>query len=158
MADLRTKIDKQYGKKNSYQKFNSISAMFGNDYEAAAAFLNANPEDLRKGKVPQELSSKPKEALEKLHATPAGQREKAEAELAVSAGKLLDSSSMLGKAADAQIEYAMRLRRDAVAPLTRLVEAQAEMQNQQLKRLHAIEFVCHGCLLLLPDKDIEPLA
>jgi ribosomal 50S subunit-associated protein YjgA (DUF615 family) len=45
----------------------------------------------------------------------------------------------LGKAADQQIEYAMRLRRDAVAPLTRLVEAQNEMQNQQLQRLHTIE-------------------
>ncbi|MBK8134578.1 MAG: dynamin family protein [Chloroflexi bacterium] len=45
----------------------------------------------------------------------------------------------LGKAADQQIEYSMRLRRDAVAPLTRLVEAQVEMQNQQLQRLHSIE-------------------
>lgn len=45
----------------------------------------------------------------------------------------------LGKAADQQIEYAMRLRRDSVAPLTRLVEAQNEMQNQQLQRLHTIE-------------------
>lgn len=45
----------------------------------------------------------------------------------------------LAKAADQQIEYAMRLRRDAVAPLTRLVEAQSEMQNQQLQRLHSIE-------------------
>lgn len=45
----------------------------------------------------------------------------------------------LGKAADQQIEYAMRLRRDAVAPLTRLVDAQVEMQNQQLQRLHSIE-------------------
>jgi GTP-binding protein EngB required for normal cell division len=45
----------------------------------------------------------------------------------------------LSKAADQQIEYSMRLRRDAVAPLTRLVEAQSDMQDQQLQRLHAIE-------------------
>lgn len=45
----------------------------------------------------------------------------------------------LGKAADQQIEYAMRLRRDAAAPLTRLVEAQAEMHKLQLQRLHSIE-------------------
>lgn len=43
------------------------------------------------------------------------------------------------KAADKQIEYGMRLRREVVAPLTRLVEAQTTTQTEQLNRLQAIE-------------------
>jgi len=42
-------------------------------------------------------------------------------------------------AADAQIDYGMRLRRDVSAPLTRLVEAQVGVQNEQLTRLHSVE-------------------
>lgn len=45
----------------------------------------------------------------------------------------------LQKAAEEQLAYAMRLRHDVTAPLTRLVDAQAELHNQQLMRLHAIE-------------------
>lgn len=50
-----------------------------------------------------------------------------------------DYAKTLQKAADAQLEVAMRLRRDATAPLTRLVDAQAELHNQQLVRLHTVE-------------------
>ncbi|GAB4509044.1 MAG: hypothetical protein OHK0046_03270 [Anaerolineae bacterium] len=42
------------------------------------------------------------------------------------------------KAADKQIEYGMRLRRDVVAPLTRLVEAQTQIQTEQLNKLQQI--------------------
>jgi NhaP-type Na+/H+ and K+/H+ antiporter len=45
----------------------------------------------------------------------------------------------LSKAADKQIEYGMRLRSDAVAPLTRLIEAQTAIQTAQLERLRAAE-------------------
>jgi ribosome biogenesis GTPase A len=38
-------------------------------------------------------------------------------------------------AADAQVDYGMRLRRDTMLPLTRLIEAQTEIHNSQLKRL-----------------------
>lgn len=41
----------------------------------------------------------------------------------------------LTKAADAQIEYSMGLRRQVVQPLTRLVEAQTQIQTDQLNRL-----------------------
>lgn len=43
------------------------------------------------------------------------------------------------RATDKQIEYGMRLRRDVVAPLTRLVEAQTQIQTEQLGRLHMAE-------------------
>lgn len=43
------------------------------------------------------------------------------------------------RAADKQIEYGMRLRRDVVAPLTRLVEAQTQIQTEQLGRLKLAE-------------------
>lgn len=43
------------------------------------------------------------------------------------------------KAADRQIAYGMQLRRDAIAPLTRLIEAQTQIQTEQLKRLQAAE-------------------
>ncbi len=43
------------------------------------------------------------------------------------------------KAADKQIEYGMRLRRDAIAPLSRLVEAQTKIQTEQLERLRFAE-------------------
>lgn len=33
----------------------------------------------------------------------------------------------------------MQLRRDAIAPLTRLIEAQTQIQTEQLKRLQAAE-------------------
>ncbi len=45
----------------------------------------------------------------------------------------------LTKAADQQLDYSMRLRRDAVAPLTRLVEAQTQIQTEQLTRLQHVE-------------------
>lgn len=38
-------------------------------------------------------------------------------------------------AADKQIAYGLQLRRDAVAPLTRVIEAQTETQMEQMKRL-----------------------
>ncbi len=41
----------------------------------------------------------------------------------------------ISKAADAQLSYGMQLRRDAVAPLTRLVEAQTSVQTEQLRSL-----------------------
>lgn len=45
----------------------------------------------------------------------------------------------LGKAADQQLDYSMRLRRDVVAPLTRLVEAQTQIQTEQLTRLQQVD-------------------
>jgi GTP-binding protein EngB required for normal cell division len=45
----------------------------------------------------------------------------------------------VSKAADQQLDYSMRLRRDAVAPLTRLVEAQTQIQTEQLTRLQQVE-------------------
>ncbi|MDX2140333.1 MAG: dynamin family protein [Chloroflexota bacterium] len=42
---------------------------------------------------------------------------------------------ILGKAADKQVNYGMQLRRDAVAPLTRLVEAQTGIQTGALQSL-----------------------
>lgn len=63
-------------------------------------------------------------------------------------GRMLESSytsRMLGlqarylevlrKAADKQLEYSMNLRRQVVQPLTRLVEAQTQIQTEQLNRL-----------------------
>ncbi|MCC6612032.1 MAG: dynamin family protein [Anaerolineae bacterium] len=41
----------------------------------------------------------------------------------------------IGKAAEKQIDYGMQLRRAAVAPLTRLVEAQTGIQGEQLRSL-----------------------
>jgi GTP-binding protein EngB required for normal cell division len=46
---------------------------------------------------------------------------------------------ILSKAADKQIGYGMQLRRDAVAPLTRLVEAQTTIQTEQLTSLQAAQ-------------------
>ncbi len=43
----------------------------------------------------------------------------------------------LNRAADKQIAYGMQLRREAIAPLTRLIDAQTEIQTEQLKRLQA---------------------
>jgi len=43
----------------------------------------------------------------------------------------------LNKAADKQIAYGMQLRREAIAPLTRLIEAQTEIHTDQMKRLQA---------------------
>jgi len=43
----------------------------------------------------------------------------------------------LTRAASKQIDYGMGLRRDAIAPLTRLVDAQTEIHTTQLKRLQA---------------------
>lgn len=42
-------------------------------------------------------------------------------------------------AADKQVEYGMRMRREVVAPLTRLVEAQTAIQTEQLNRLQAAQ-------------------
>lgn len=44
----------------------------------------------------------------------------------------------LTRAADRQIDYGMRLRREVVAPLTRLVEAQTQIQTNQLNELQEI--------------------
>lgn len=43
------------------------------------------------------------------------------------------------KAAHAQIDYGMQLRRDVVAPLTRLVETQTQIQTEQINKLQKIE-------------------
>ncbi len=45
----------------------------------------------------------------------------------------------VSKAAEQQIAYGMRLRREAIAPLTRLIEAQTQIQTEQLTRLQAAE-------------------
>lgn len=45
----------------------------------------------------------------------------------------------LSAAADKQIEYGMRLKADAVAPLTRLIDAQTMMQKEQLAALQQAE-------------------
>lgn len=45
----------------------------------------------------------------------------------------------ISRAADKQIEYGMRLRQDVVAPLTRLVDAQTQIQTEQLGRLKLAE-------------------
>lgn len=51
-------------------------------------------------------------------------------------GRYVDA---LTKAADQQIEYGMRLRRDAVQPLTRLIEAQTQIQTTQIQKLVSAE-------------------
>ncbi len=48
-------------------------------------------------------------------------------------------TDLLTKAADKQIEYGMQLRRETTAPLTRLVEAQASIQDEQLNKLQSAE-------------------
>ncbi len=45
----------------------------------------------------------------------------------------------LRKAADKQVDYGMRLRRDTVGPLTRLVETQTEIQTEQMNTLQHID-------------------
>lgn len=50
-----------------------------------------------------------------------------------------DYVDTLSKAADKQIEYGMRLRREVVAPLTRLVEAQTQIQTEQMNKLQIID-------------------
>ncbi len=50
----------------------------------------------------------------------------------------------ISKAADQQIEYGMRLRRDAIAPLTRLIEAQTQVHADQLGKLQAAEHEMTG--------------
>jgi GTP-binding protein EngB required for normal cell division len=45
----------------------------------------------------------------------------------------------LSRAADKQLEYGMQLRRDAIAPLTRLIEAQTTIQKEQLSQLQSAE-------------------
>ena len=45
----------------------------------------------------------------------------------------------LTKSADKQVEYGMRLRADAIQPLTRLIEAQTQIQTEQLRELQAAE-------------------
>lgn len=44
---------------------------------------------------------------------------------------------VLTKAANAQVTYGMQLRRDAVLPLTRLIDAQTQIQQEQLGKLQA---------------------
>jgi small GTP-binding protein len=46
---------------------------------------------------------------------------------------------VLAKAGEEQIEYGMRLRREAVAPLTRLIEAQTRIQTEQMNQLQAAQ-------------------
>jgi GTP-binding protein EngB required for normal cell division len=46
---------------------------------------------------------------------------------------------VLGDAAAKQVDYGMSIRRDAAAPLTRLIEAQTELQTEQLSRLQATQ-------------------
>lgn len=48
-------------------------------------------------------------------------------------------TEVLTKAADKQIEYGMQLRRETITPLTRLVESQARIQDEQLASLQATE-------------------
>lgn len=48
-------------------------------------------------------------------------------------------TEILTKAADKQIEHGMQLRREAIAPLTRLVDAQARTQDKQLETLNEAE-------------------
>jgi hypothetical protein len=43
----------------------------------------------------------------------------------------------LNAAADKQIAYGMQLRREAIAPLTRLIDAQTEIHTDQMKKLQA---------------------
>jgi hypothetical protein len=45
----------------------------------------------------------------------------------------------LTKAADKQVTYGLQLRRDAIAPLTRLIEAQTQTQTEQMNKLQAAE-------------------
>jgi hypothetical protein len=45
----------------------------------------------------------------------------------------------LSKAAGKQVSYGMQLRRDAVSPLTRLIEAQVNIQTEQLNKLQSAE-------------------
>ena len=46
---------------------------------------------------------------------------------------------VLKDAADKQIAYSMQLRRDAIAPLTRLVDSQTAVQQEQMKKLQLAE-------------------
>lgn len=45
----------------------------------------------------------------------------------------------LTKAADQQVEYGMRLRREAIQPLARLIEAQTQIQTTQFGKLQGIQ-------------------
>jgi hypothetical protein len=45
----------------------------------------------------------------------------------------------VNKAADKQIAYGMSVRRESVAPLTRLIEAQTTIQTDQLNQLQAAQ-------------------
>jgi small GTP-binding protein len=45
----------------------------------------------------------------------------------------------LTRAADKQIEYGMSLRQEVAAPLTRLVEAQTQLQTEQMNKLQSLE-------------------
>ncbi len=49
-------------------------------------------------------------------------------------GKYIET---LTRAANKQIDYAMGLRRDAIAPLTRVIDAQTDIQTEQMKRLQS---------------------
>jgi len=46
-----------------------------------------------------------------------------------------DYVEKLSKASDKQVEYGMQLRQNVVAPLTRLVETQTTLQNEQMTKL-----------------------
>lgn len=48
-------------------------------------------------------------------------------------------TALLTEAADKQIEYGLQLRRETIAPLTRLVEAQSSTQDEQLRQLQKAE-------------------
>lgn len=48
-------------------------------------------------------------------------------------------TDVLTKSADKQIEYGQQLRHETITPLTRLVEAQASIQDEQLNKLQSAE-------------------
>jgi len=50
-------------------------------------------------------------------------------------------TSTLSEQAQKQVEYGVQLRKDVISPLTRLIEAQTAIHNQQLEKLHSTEQV-----------------
>jgi len=48
-------------------------------------------------------------------------------------------TSTLNESTEKQIEYGLQLRRESIAPLTRLIEAQAKIQDDQLEALQSAE-------------------
>lgn len=48
-------------------------------------------------------------------------------------------TSTISTQAEKQVDYGVQLRKDAIAPLSRLIEAQTAIHNQQLEKLHSTE-------------------